>query len=399
MAKIVVLGGGFAGIGAILTLLKKNPNLKVEITLIDRNSYHLFTPSLYEVATEEENQKNIAIPFGEIFKNKINLVKGSIKKIDTKGKKVLLGKDAFYNFDYLIIALGSEPAYFGIEGLEEYALPLKRLNDAVKIKEVIAKNINEKTENKKCVKVVIAGAGSCGTELAGELLNREEKLVSEGISPECIKLTIVQGSDRVLKELDKKASETAAKRLKEGGVDFLFGGHIQKVDGQKIYIDNGKAYDYDVLIWTGGVKASGVLVQSGFEVNKRGQVKVDENLRIIGFSNIFAVGDAACFIDPKTQKTAPGVAQVAQDQGKIAGENVYNSLEGKPLVKYRFRHFGYIVPVKGRFALARLKFFTTAGFLGWIIQQLVFLRYLLEILPITKAFAKWNKFEKELSRA
>jgi len=397
MKEIIILGGGFAGVSAAIYLQKHQKQEEANISLIDENSYHLFTPSLYEVATSEEPKKNIAIPFSQIFDKNINFIQGKVLRIDSSNKLIHLLDKTSYAFDYLVIALGSEPSYFGIEGLEEHSIALKWLEQSVEIREKIKEAYHDKPSEKKEISVVVGGGGFSGTELTAELINYRKHLAKHHNLPkESFKISIIQGSDRLLKELDNKVSDLAKKRLEKENVNIILGAHIRRVDEKNIETDTGQKYSYDVLIWTGGVKASSIIEESGFKVNPRGQLAVNDNLQVLGFSNIFAVGDVAEFADPVTNKPVPGVAEVAEDQGKIVAQNVLNSLIQQSLISYKYLHLGYIVPLKGRFAVANLNKITIIGFLGWIIQQFVFLYYLLKILPIYKAIKKWNKFEMYL---
>lgn len=397
MKEIVILGGGFAGVSACKYLVKKLSGQDVNITLIDKNSYHLFTPSLYEVATSEEPKKNIAIPFSEIFGTKIRFVKGNASSIDYENNLIRFDNELNYSYDYLIIALGSVSADFNIEGLKEYSLPLKELSDAVKIRKEIERAYHKKVHEGKEINIVVGGGGFSGTELSAELINYKNRLSKHHkTSPNLIKITVIQGSSCLLKELDEKVSNLAQKRLEADGLNIVLETHVKKVSGDYIETDNAKNYPYDVFIWTGGVKANGVLEKSGFKVNGRGQVLVNEYMQIVNFKNVFAVGDIAEYGDPLTNKAVPGVAQVAEDEGRAAARNVYRSIKNKELKAYKYEHTGYIVPLKGRFAVAQLTFIKTAGFWGWVLQQIVFLIYLLGILPIFKALKRFNKFEMYL---
>ena len=182
----------------------------------------------------------------------------------------------------------------------------------------------------------------------------------------------------------------------EGNVKICLSSRVKKVDEKNIETDDGKKYPYDIFVWTGGVRASGVLAQSGFKTNGKGPLGVNDNMQVQGFNNIFAVGDVAEFADPVSNKPAPGVAEVAEGEGKMAAENVYRSLKDMEQLSYKYLHVGYIVPIKGRFAVCDFKKFRLVGFFGWVLQQLVFLYYLLRILPFTKALKRWNKFEMYL---
>ena len=399
----MIVGGGFAGVSAGLTLSRNLPK-GYSLTFIDRNPFHTFTPSLYEVANSEEPQKNIAIPFSEIFPKIVEIVKGEIDKVDIKNKKLNIKNGREVNFDYLIVALGSESAFYGISGLAEFSFSLKTVADAVKIKDEIHKLCDQKALKGEKVNIIVGGGGFAGTELAAEILCYDDFLSKEHkVDRKLFDVFIIQGSDKLLKELDEDVSNIATNRLKRLGANFIFGSHIKEVKKNELATDKddlpaGKAekFKFDILIWTGGVKANSLLAGSGLALSKSGQVPVNEYLQIKENPNIFAVGDIAEFTDVATQKKAPGVAQVAQEQGKIAGENVVNLIENKSLKPYKLRHFGYLIPLKGRYAVFTSGMLHIKGFLGWIIQQVIFLRYLLEILSFPKAFRRWNEFEKDL---
>lgn len=248
--------------------------------------------------------------------------------------------------------------------------------------------------------MVIGGGGFAGTELAAELLMYKNKLAKQnGLDKNCLEITIIQGSDRLLNELNPRVSAIATKRVSNPNIKFGFGGHINKVDGEKVYTDDNKSYPYDILIWTGGVEANRLAKESGLPVSKRGQLLVNQFLQVEGFENIFAAGDVAGFIEPKTQKPVPNVAQVAEEQGAVAGDNIVRLLRGEQLAQYDYRHFGYVVPLRGRFAAAELMFgIHFYGIWGWLLQQIVLLRYLLGILPFASALKRWNHIEMELEQ-
>ncbi len=428
MKQIVILGGGFAGIAAALAIKKSLSKKDAKVVLIDKNSFHLFTPSLYEVATSEEPKSNIAIPFKEIFGKRIEIIQAEVEKIDSVKQVVMLGKQPStslrqkvsslseqhepkgfgeISYDYLLIALGSEPAYFHIPGLKENSIALKSLREAVMVRNKILTmcckeglpNGRQGECNKK-VQVVIGGGGFSGTELAAELLTYKKKIARQHhLDPSCLQVTIIQGSDRLLKELDPHVSTIAKKRIKSKNVTFAFGGHISKVTKTSVFTDDNKVYPYDLLIWTGGVQANITAWKSNLPVNKRGQIIVNNSLQVQGRQHIFAAGDIAQYIDTKTQKPAPTVAQVAEDEGKIAGENITRLLQHKQLTNYRYRHIGYVVPLRGKYAAAELMgWLHFDGFIGWIVQQIIFLYYLIKILPLWKALRRWNTFESDLEQ-
>jgi NADH dehydrogenase len=396
---IVILGGGFAGIAAIKELIKRRKELsEYKILLIDQHSFHLFTPSLYEVATSEEPQKNVAIPYKEIYPSFVTHEKRIVKIIDVRKKRIEFVNSDVLLYDFLLISLGSESAYFSIPGLKEYSIALKSLADAVRIKNHIKTMCCKEGECKRKVQVIIGGGGFSGTELAAELLTYKDRLAKQhNLSQQCLDISIIQGSDRLLKELDEKVSNIAKKRLDDPQIHLCLNEHITEVTKTHVTTDKGNHYTYHMLIWTGGVKGNSVLEKSNLPVNKRGQIPVDAFLRVSAYDSVFAAGDCAQYIQEGTKEPAPTVAQIAEEEGKIAGINIYRKIKHFPLLQYHMRHFGYVVPLRGHFAVTQfMGNIRLVGFTGWLLQQVVFLRYLLGILPFIKAFKKWNVFEQNL---
>ncbi len=397
MYDVIILGGGFGGVAAARTL--EHYQNKVRLTLIDRNNFHLFTPSLYEVATSEEPQKNIAIPYSHIFNKSVSILTQEIAAIDPQSQLIRLKNGSTKHYDYAVIALGSEPAYYNIPGLQQYSIPLKKLEDAVTIKNMISKYYCNKGRENDKVRIVVGGGGFSGTELTAELTSYRSRLAKEHtLSIDCMEIIIIQGSDRLLKELDHKASAVAEERLLKGNVNIILGNHIKTVTKNYIETDKNNRYPYDIFIWTGGIQTNTTVRESGLPITQKGQLIVEDTLQVHGYPTVFAAGDNTSFIDKKTGELAPNVAEIAENQGKIAGENIYRVLTHRPLLPYTVIHTGYVVPLRDHYGIAEIGSLHITGILAWIIQQIILLRYLLSILPIHKAFNKWNKFETSLKK-
>ncbi len=399
MKKVVILGGGFAGITVGLTLSKNLNKHEADITLIDENTYHTFTPSLYEVATSEESKKNISIPFQSIFSNKINLIQAKITKIDVKIQKVILAENQTVSWDYLIICLGSEINYFSIPGLKEHSFPLNTLEDAVKIKIALNKIIPKKKQDAQLVKIIIGGGGFSGSELAAEIANFRSNITTKDQQvSKLITVTILEANSRLLSGLDPKISDLAQKRLKSFNVNIFTDCFIKEVKSDQLETADGQTHHFDIFIWTGGIKGNNVIEKSNLSTEKSARIPINSFLQMQGFNQIYAAGDCTLFIDPTTQKPIPQTGQIAKDQGKIVAKNIAADILGDKPVEFKMKNYSYIIPLKGRYVIADLHFFKLTGFLGWVLQQLVFLRYLLMILPLSKALKKWNKFEQELNQ-
>lgn len=362
MKNVIIVGGGFAGVRAALTLKDKIKTSDIKIILIDRNTFHTFTPSLYEVATAEESQQNVRIPYGAIFNHKIEIIHGEVQEIDSLKKIIFFesfgetGEKKELVYDYLIFALGSQAEDFGIEGIKEHGLTLKTLSDAVRIKNAL----------KTARKVIVGGGGFSGTELACELT----------VNRKYLNVVMIHGADVLLKELDREVSRLAKERLEKAGVKLILGERIKRVTATIVETVSGRIFPYDVFIWTGGVRSNKLL----------GDIKVDGSLRVDNQRDIFAAGDAS----------VPGVAPKAEEMGKIAAENVLRSIKRESLVNFSYRQTGYVIPLGSHFAVFTIGKYHISGIFAYIIKHLILLHYLLQILPLLEALRRFRKFEKDL---
>ncbi len=399
MKKVVILGGGFAGITVGLTLSKNLNKHEADITLIDENTYHTFTPSLYEVATSEEPQKNIAIPLTNIFSGKLHLIISKIEIIDIQKQNITLSNGNTIPWDYLAICLGAQTNYYAIPGLEKYSYTLNTIDDAVKIKNSLNNIIQNNINDNQHINIIIGGGGFSGVELSAEIVNFRNNYIKKNPKYEkTINITILEATDQILRGLDPKISSIAQKRLKSFNVKIITDCLIKEVNDNSLETSENKTYPYDILIWTGGIKGNIILEQSNISVHKSGRVSVNKFLQVQDSDHIYAAGDCALFVDPNTQKPVPQTGQIAIDEAKIVGINIASAISEKSPINFNIKNYSYIIPLRGHFVIADLRFIKIFGLLGWVIQQMVFLRYLLTILPLSKALKKWNSFEQNLNQ-
>ena len=401
MIKILILGGGFGGVRCALDLEKKIKD-RIQITLIDRNSYHLFLPSLYEVASTYGAPKDpfaikmretVCIPYGKIFSGKnINFVQAEISAVDLKEKSIKTKGGEILSYDYLVIALGGQTADFGISGVREYAYQFKSIDDAVAVNVKIGKIIKKMASGEKMdpFKIFIGGAGFSGIEFAAEISYCVKKMCrAHNIKGKCAVITLIEAGNKILPMVSDGERKIISKRLTELGIVLMENSPIEEVGADFVKLKNGQMLNGDMVVWTAGIKANEFLRSiTGLPMTDKGKVVADSNLRIQGLENTFAVGDNLEFIDPKTQKPVPALAYTAVDQGKIVAANIYNSHNGNNLKKYRPYYGVWIAPVGGKFALAHLwGGWNIAGFMGWVVRGLVDLRYMVSILSFGKAVA------------
>ncbi|KKU98599.1 MAG: FAD-dependent pyridine nucleotide-disulfide oxidoreductase [Candidatus Jorgensenbacteria bacterium GW2011_GWC1_48_8] len=411
MKNIVILGGGFGGVQAALTLEKKLKKLRVkndyEIILVDKEPHHTFTPLLYEAATTSKNLADyvelkslVSFPFAELFKDKnIRVVNDVILHIDTAEGLVHL-KQSKIRFEYLVVALGAETNYFNMFGLEENALPLKTFMDAIRLRDAIWRRAEEGAER---LRVVIGGGGSTGVELASEIKEWTCELQEE-VNKSCnIDVMIIEGSKNILPGFDGRVVRKVEKRLKKIGVAIVRDEKVDKVTQKDIILESAEKIAYDILVWAGGVKAVPLTEKMPLKKEKRGRIEIMGGLECIPespdlkiYGKIYAVGDAACIINPKTNLPVPQVARAAITQGKIAAKNIIEDIKkqnflSKKIKQYVYKpmNYPYIVPVGGKYAVAKIGLIVISGLLAWIFKGVVELNYFLSIMNPFKALKIW----------
>ncbi|TSC81620.1 MAG: hypothetical protein G01um101419_800 [Parcubacteria group bacterium Gr01-1014_19] len=405
MKSIVILGAGFGGMKAAFDLHKdlrrRNLQNQYEINLVDRNSYHTYTPTLYEISTTSKETANyvglkriVAFEIPELIKGTaINFIKAEIKELDLIGGDIHFANGAQLKCDYLILAAGSETNYFDIPGLKEFSLPLKTFVDALKIRDRIVELI---ADGKKHLRVIVGGGGSAGVEIAGELAEWTAELDKEmgGCDSE---ISIVEAGPTILPGFDPKIISRAQKRLRKLGIKLINNEAIDRALSDKVLLKSHTEVPYDVLIWTGGVKASSLISPLPLKIERRGRIEVAgkmeclpqlPNLKLYG--KIYGIGDIVCFYDPATGKPMPGVARAAIIQGGIAAKNIIADITGSGnYQEYKPMNYPYVIPIGGKWALAKLGPVIISGFPGWILKGLVELNYLLSIMPFWRAIKVW----------
>lgn len=375
MTKVVVLGGGFGGVKVALGLSKV-----AQVILVNDSPFHCYTPDLYEVVTTklkhedklsfENLVSSVNIPLKSIF-SRVELIEQEVKSIDLKSKQISFA-EGHLSFDYLVLALGSETNYFGIEGAKDFSHPLKKTEDALNIH-----NDLEELMMKGSVKVVVAGGGFTGVELAGNLVSFIKGQVS-----------VIEGSDMVLGGMPPWAQTKALKRLKDLGVRVMLKSLIQEVRENQILIKNGEKIEFDYLIWTAGVKPQALEIK-GVTLTDKGQVSVLADLSVEGWPEVSAIGDLAFF--KEGDRVAPPAAWVAEGQAEVVIKNIKALLSGQATKTFNLPQSAFVVPVGKHYALSNAFGLRFSGLVAWIMKMGVTLIYMTSILPLHKALAYWFK--------
>lgn len=409
--SIVILGAGFGGLRAALKIGRSLKRFKLQdkyqILLIDRNDHHTYTPLLYEVATTSKETANLyelhslaTHSVSEIVANlPVNFIRAEVDSLDLAGGSVRLKGGENITYEYLIFALGSETNYFNVPGLKENALPLKTFQDAIQVRDRIW---NLSMTGKTPLRIIIGGAGSTGIELAGELKAWSGELVKELLHSK-LEVTLVEGAPTILPGFDSRIVSSAEKRLKKLGIETITKETISSITADELTLGSGKKVSFDVFIWTGGVKGSSVLTNMPLKTEARGRVEVMSEMECLPqspdlkvHSKIYGLGDNICVYDPKTQKPMPGVARAAIIQGSVVAHNILEIIKFKEglsdesrFIAYKPESYPYIIPIGGKYAVAKIGPFVISGFLGWVLKGLVELNYLISIMPFQKALSVW----------
>ncbi len=371
---ILVVGGGFAGINFIKSL--KNDK-RFRITLVDKNNYHFFPPLIYQVATSFIEASNISYPFRKLFsENKnVNFHMGSLVKINPENKTIETDT-GILSYDYLVLALGTESNFFGMENVRKYALPMKNIDEALYLRNHILLTLEEAARNKdikeaeKLQNIVIAGGGPTGVELAG-MLAEMGRYVAQKEYPE-IKFSLssiylIDALPSLLSPMSKLAQQTAYEKLKELGVKILLNVSVKDYVNCNVILSDGKSIATETLIWTSGVIGREIQGLPEESIGKGRRILVDAYNTVAGTGNIYAVGDICLMLsEEKYPKGHPQLAQVAIQQGKNLAANFKRIEDGKVLEPFHYNDKGSMAIISKYNAVVDLPKSSFKGFVAWL---------------------------------
>ena len=395
---IIVVGAGFGGITTALMLAKKIHRVPdYDIILIDRNEYQLYTPALYEIAAVPHREADVialksiaAIPIARIVARRpVRFIQNHLSAIDRERREIIFHDGSRLPWRFLVLALGSETSYFNIPGLAQHGHPLKKFEDAIRIRNAIESRLASTTP----ARIVVGGAGPSGVELIAELANFICMVQKDlpGRARICQhQLTLIEAGPHILNGFAPSTVTRAMRRLTTLGIEIRTNTAIAKVDPEKICTKNRMCIAYDLLIWTGGVTGLPICQPLALPLTPKGNCMVDEYLRVE--NNIFVVGDAAGFYDAHTKQLVPWNVPAAESEGRLVAKNIFRAISGRALRPFHpARSYPFVLAIGEKYAIADLVFFRFWGFLGWIAKLLVELRYLFFILPYKDALRVWHR--------
>jgi NADH dehydrogenase len=392
--KIVILGGGFAGLYAAMELEKTLArDQEVEITLVNRENFFLFTPMLHEVAASDLDVTAIVNPLRKMFK-RIRFFEGEVESIDLSHKQVVVSHGLENHrhpltYDHLVVGLGSITNLYELPGLDERNLTMKSLGDAIRLRNHLIAQLEE--ADNECVTTknallcfVVAGGGFSGVETMGALNDfvREVLPSYSHLDEGMLRVVLVHAGTVILPELGEKLGAYAQKKLAERGVEIHVNTKVSAVSINGVTLSDGTTIESNTVVWTAGTSAN-PLVQELPCKKERGRIVVDQFLEVVGWPGVWAVGDCAAVPDRSTGKFSPPTAQHALRQAKRLAQNITASICGKPRKPFVFSTIGQLATIGKRTGVANVLGLRFSGFLAWWIWRTVYL-------------SKLPRFEKKL---
>jgi len=402
--RVVILGGGFGGLAAAQKL-KRAP---VEVTVIDRRNFHLFQPLLYQVATGSLSPGEIAAPIRGVLSRQKNtsVLLGEAVDVDSRAKRVILLDGATFEYDSLIVATGTQTSYYGNDSWREWAPSLKSVEDATAIRHKIlyaferAERAATPEEARAWLTFVIIGAGATGLELSGALAEIARETLRHDfrkIDPQKARIILLEGAPKVLGPFPDDLSAKAEKLVTRLGVEVLKGVMVTDIDAVGVTFKHGDSSEVlaaKTVIWAGGVSATPfgrkLAERTQAETDRSGRIKVNRDLAVPHFPDIFIIGDLAHAVDEKGN-LFPGVAQVAMQGGAYAARVIRARLEGKKdLPPFHYFNKGEMAVIGRAAAVANIFGIHVSGLLAWLMWLFIHLIYIVEFKSRVSVFVQWG---------
>ncbi len=398
LPRVVIVGGGFGGVRAAHALR----HAPVRVTVIDRNNHHVFQPLLYQVATADLSPADISAPIRGMLRDQRNAetLMAEVLSVDVEARRVF-ARDEFENreftvpYDYLILATGAGPSYFGHDDWAHDAPGLKSLTDATAIRRRIllafeAAELEQNPDVRRAwLTFVIVGGGPTGVELAAAIAELSRRALIDDfrhIDPAMARILLVEAAPRLLNAFPDSLAGDAGRDLKRLGVEVRTGQAVQAVDDEGVVIA-GERIAAKTVIWAAGVTASPAGRWLGAKTDRAGRVLVQPDLSVPGYPEIMVVGDTAHL--EEDGKLLPGVAPVAMQQGTYAGKRVLKLLRGEPIQPFHYVDKGNLAIIGRRAAIADFGWLRLHGFVAFIVWAVVHIFYLINFRNRLLVMTQW----------
>ncbi|SDJ93496.1 NADH dehydrogenase [Halovenus aranensis] len=381
--QVVVLGSGYAGAGAVRSL-EDELDGEADIRWISDTDYHLVLHESHRCISDPNVADKITIPVEDIKSPRTEFVQGRAEDIDVEDRTVHLEDGSEHDYDYLLVAVGSQTAFFGIDGLEEHAHTLKSLDDALAIHEDIKETAHEATKSDPA-QIVIGGAGLSGIQTAGEVAEFRD----EHNAP--LDIHLVEGLDEIFPGNDESIQQALRTRLEARDVNILTGDFISEVDEERAYLGEDDELDYDVLVWTGGITGQDTVSDTDVEKDDRNH-RLNTGMTFqTSDERVFALGD--CALIEQHDDPAPPTAQAAWQAAEVVGENIARTIHNRPLKEWTYDDKGTVVSV-GESAVAHdVSLFpfldTFGGFPAKTLKKAIAARWIASVTGVGTAMKAW----------
>lgn len=418
MARIVVLGGGFAGVECVKQLQRGlSSNSDTEIVMISEDNFLLFTPMLPQVASGTIQTRNIVMPIRTIIK-KARFYEGRVKNIDPVARKVRVWgtpekSGVTLDYDYLVVALGSETNFFGMSDLEANSFQMKTLNDAVSVRNRVI-DMLEQADNETDLEVkrslltfVVVGGGFAGIETAGELNDLLADALKHypGVRHKDVDVRVLEALPAILPGFSEKLASFAQHRMVREGIRIMLRTAVTGFDGNEVAIKDletgeaGLLYT-KTLIWTAGVTPVNTIKRSIFKT-ERGKMVVDEYLEAEGYPGVFAAGDCAHSVDPATGKPYAPTAQLAEAQAKRVADNLNAAINGRRMKKFSYVPRGQMAVIGKRAGIASVFGLNIQGVIAWMLWRNIYLSKVPTFSKRVRVALDWIEdaiFDRDIAR-
>ena len=395
--RVVIVGGGFGG----LKLANKLRNSDFQVVLVDRNNYHQFPPLIYQIASAGIEPRSISFPFRKIFQKRDNFFfrMAEVRSVFPE-QNILQTSIGKVRYDYLVLAAGTTTNFFGNKNVEEHAIPMKNVSEAMGLRNALLENFERaltcasETERQELLNVVIVGGGATGVEVAGALSEMKNHVLPKDypdMPSSLMNIYLIEAGTRLLPAMSEQTSQHVLNYLRKMGVNVLLNKMVTDYDHHRVILKDGSQIATRTFIWVSGVAAEKITNLDGEHLGRGARIIVDEHNRVKGFDNIFSIGDQ-CIMpegDPNYPGGHPQLAQVAIQQGKLLARNLKALEKGKSLKSFRYRNLGAMATVGRNRAVAEFSTMKMAGFWAWIMWLVVHLRSILGIRNKSIVLFNW----------
>src|SRR5262245_12013099 len=402
--RIVIAGGGFAGLYAGMHFNKRLARrAEVEVTLISRENFILFTPMLHEVAAGDLYPGDIVNPLRRILRH-VKFFEADVQAIDLNAHRVhctggVADRELEFEFDHLLLTLGSETNFFNMDGVRDWSVTMKSLTDAALLRNRMVALLEEaslqsdEADRRRLLTFVTAGGGFSGTETTGAVNDfvRETLRYYPQLREESVRVVMVHPGNFILPELGEELGRYAERKLSERKVEVIKGPRVANYDGVVVTLSDGTTIPTATLIWTAGVKPSPIIESLPCQ-KERGRLVVNEDMSVPGVSGLWAAGDCTAIPDVRSGagKFYPPTAQHALREGVIVARNIEAAILGRPIKPFRFKMLGMLASIGDHTGVAMVFGIKFSGFIAWCFWRSVYLMKLPRVAKKLRVMASWT---------